>query len=75
MKYGELTTSEDIYSSFVGHMRDADVNELTAVNDLAHISDLPDAKKEQIGRLYTTWDRMESGGTSFLILLKTMDLA
>ena len=61
----DLASAEDIYSAFVSHMRDADVNELTAGNDLAHIIGLEDEDKLQIGKLYSTWDRMESGETGF----------
>tara|TARA_R110002020_G_scaffold30209_4_gene94997 strand:+ start:22 stop:3825 length:3804 start_codon:yes stop_codon:yes gene_type:complete len=63
--YSDLSSAEDIYSLFVSHMRDADVNELTAVNDLTHVNSANENRRAQIGKLYSTWDRMESGGTGF----------
>ena len=72
--YGDLTTNENIYSLFVSHMRDADVNELTAINDLTHVNEIDNKGKEQVGRLYTTWDRMESGGTTFWEAVKDYGL-
>ena len=46
-------------------MRDADVNELTAVNDLTHVNSANENRRAQIGKLYSTWDRMESGAQDF----------
>ncbi|MAF25431.1 hypothetical protein CL634_07645, partial [bacterium] len=62
----DLRDPEQAYNLFVRHMRHSDINEVAAVNDLRHVNEIDDAGKVQMGKLYSVWDRMDSGGTSIL---------
>ena len=54
---------EEVYDAYMNHMRQHEVNEITAVRDLNYAQDADTQEKERFGRLLNTFDRME--GDSF----------
>ena len=58
-------TDEEVYDAFMEHMRFHETNEVTAVRDLMYAQEADDRQKQQLGRLFETWDRMEGDPISW----------
>lgn len=54
----DLTDPEEIYDEFVSHMRQSDVNELDTIGDLMYAQEAEAPDKEEMRKLYDTWDKM-----------------
>ena len=54
---------EEVYDSFMKHMRYHEANEVTAIRDLMYVQEADASDKLEFGRLINTFDRME--GESF----------
>lgn len=56
----DLADREDVYDAFMEHFRYQNVNEVTALRDLAYAQDADDEGKARFGRLMDTFDKMDS---------------
>lgn len=54
----DLTDPEEIYDEFISHMRQSDVNELDTIGDLMYAQEAEAPDKEEMRKLYDTWDKM-----------------
>ena len=54
----DLTDPEEIYDEFISHMRQSDVNELDTIGDLMYAQEAESPDKEEMRRLYDTYDKM-----------------
>jgi SAM-dependent methyltransferase len=54
----DATDPEEIYSEFISHMRQTDVNELDTINDLMYAQEADEEDKEVMRRLYEAYDKM-----------------
>ena len=56
----DLADRENVYDAFMEHFRYQNVNEVTALRDLAYAQDADDEGKARFGRLMDTFDKMDS---------------
>ena len=56
----DLQDPEDVYDAFMEHFRYQNVNEVTALRDLAYAQSTDDLGRERMGRLMSAFDKMDS---------------
>jgi len=56
----ELDDDGYVYDQFMEHFRFQNVNEWTAIKDLMHVQEADQAGKDRLGRLMSTYDKMDS---------------
>jgi len=61
----EFDSTEEVYDSYMEHMRFHDTNEVTAVRDLMYAQEADETGKEEFARLLDVYDRMEGDPMSW----------
>ena len=56
----ELDTDDKVYDAYMEHFRFQNVNEVTALKDMAYAQEADDESRARMGRLMDTFDNMDS---------------
>jgi len=59
-KPDELDTNEKVYDAYMEHFRSQNVNEVTALKDMAYAQEADEDARLRMGKLMDTFDRMDS---------------
>ena len=61
----DLTDPDEIYDEFMNRMRRHDVNEVDTISDLMYAQEADEESKEEMSRLFSTYDKMEMSTEDF----------
>ena len=59
-KSNELDTNQKVYDAYMEHFRSQNVNEVTALKDMAYAQEADEDARFRMGKLMDTFDRMDS---------------